>query len=93
MSYDSCPCCGASRYDSKQSDEHISLVVCSRCGALYGGRVYLGESYKIVKPFFAAEEIPVERQQYYDIETLGSKGLDRRHGWRDSETHYIVQVG
>ena len=56
---------------------------------------YLGDSYSIVKPYFApnANEIPTEQTRYYDLTTLGSQGIGRRHGWFDPQSRYIVQTG
>jgi hypothetical protein len=34
-----------------------------------------------VKPFFASEPVPTERCRYFDFTTIGSAGIDRRHGW------------
>ncbi|MBW1992119.1 MAG: hypothetical protein JRI59_08400, partial [Deltaproteobacteria bacterium] len=56
--------------------------------------LYLGESYQYVLPWFAKEEVPVERLRYFDFTCLASGDrVVRRHGWYDPETRLIHQVG
>lgn len=47
----------------------------------------------IVKPFFARGQGEDEDAVYFDLITLGSQGIGRRHGWVDRETRLIVQAG
>lgn len=66
---------------------------CPRCGAILGS-CYLGDSYSIVLPYFDAEpNPPQEAWQYFDLECVGSKGIERRHGWRNRNTKKLLQVG
>ena len=89
MSYVECPCCGGNR---RKETKVRGVVECVKCGAVYGD-CYLGESYEFVLPYFVNEEPPAESTRYFDFVTLGSKGIDRRHGWFDPSTRRIVQVG
>lgn len=73
-------------------DGHASVYRCARCKAIYGS-CYLGDSYSLVLPFMVASEPPADRVRYFDLECLGSRGITRRHGWYDTETKRIVQVG
>ena len=70
----------------------ILLYRCAKCGALYG-TCYLGESYQHVLPYLSKQEIPPEKARYFDFTTLGSAGIDRRHGWFDPETRLVTQIG
>jgi hypothetical protein len=89
MHYETCPACSAKR---RNRTTHPSVFECRRCGALYG-TCYLGDSYGLVKPFFAAEPVPTERCRYFDFTTIGSAGIDRRHGWFDVQSRRVVQIG
>ncbi len=69
---------------------------CAACGAIFtprGGTIYLGESYSLVLPYFAKGEVAPEQLRYYDLMILGSKGMERRHGWYDPATKLIHQTG
>lgn len=89
MSYDGCPACSCKK---SKATKHHGVVECAKCGAVYG-ECYLGESYEFVLPFWVEAEPPAERTRYFDLTTLGSKGIERRHGWFDLATKRIVQVG
>jgi hypothetical protein len=89
MLYQTCPACSAKR---RNRTAHHSVFECRRCGAIYG-TCWLGDSYGLVKPFFADELVPAERCRYFDFQTLGSAGIDRRHGWFDVQTRRVVQIG
>ena len=84
-----CPGCS-----NKRGNKRVEglIFTCAKCGAIFG-QTYLGDSYKYVKPFMTSEAVPVERTRYYDFDCLPSKGLVRRHGWYDTETGMITQVG
>jgi hypothetical protein len=84
-----CLLCG-----SKKKHETIvgSAYRCKKCGAVFGS-CYKGDSYSIVKPYFAEEHVPVESLRYYDLEVVGSNGVERRHGWFDPATKLIHQTG
>lgn len=83
-----CPACLGRR--SRVSEKGPQLRECLRCECLFG-TAYLGESYAIVKPQMKAangcREVP------FDIETLGSRGIGRRHGFYDPTDGLITQVG
>lgn len=88
-----CPAC-----DHEGATEHGTIggvVSCERCGGVYTTRpIYLGESYELVLPRWDADgACPAGQERYFDLETLGSAGLERRHGWFNPETRRITQVG
>ena len=69
------------------------LYRCAACDGIYGS-CYLGDSYTHVLPYMTEEpNVPQERMRYYDFTCVGSKGITRRHGWYDTATKLIVQVG
>lgn len=68
------------------------IYTCAKCDAIFG-TCYLGESYGMVLPFMVTVDPPVEQTRYFDFTCLGSKGLTRRHGWYDTASKLIVQVG
>ena len=70
----------------------IGTKECQHCRAILG-TVYKGELYSIVRPYWSPEDVPQERWQYYDLTVLGSEGIERRHGWIDSETRLLLQTG
>lgn len=67
---------------------------CERCGGLVG-ECYLGDSYGLVEPRFHPDpnSVPDERHRYFDLTCLGSKGVTRRHGFYDTVTKLVLQVG
>lgn len=85
----SCPACS---HETSRTTDRPTVYVCERCGCLHG-RCYLGDSYTLVKPFFTTERVPHERQAPYDLDCLGSQGMTRRHGFYDTQTRLITQVG
>jgi hypothetical protein len=90
MGYDRCPAC----HEGKRTTHPTlaTIFTCQRCEALYGD-CYLGESYSLVRPWFSKDPTADRRARYFDFTTLGSKGVDRRHGWYDPTTRLITQVG
>lgn len=85
-----CPGCSSKR--SKPHAEVSGVRVCAKCGALFTERaIYKGESFQLVLPQWDTAEAPEER--YFDLEVLGSQGLERRHGWYNPATQRITQVG
>lgn len=96
-----CPCCGVSEKHSRKRedfDKYGRVVQCRKCQAVYtvdGGSVYLGESYKIVLPYFERDPSAQSMDDciYYDLTCLGSAGISRRHGWYNPTTKRVVQVG
>lgn len=92
VSYATCPACSSP--NKAGAGEHPNLSICLACGAIFG-QLYLGDSYGVVRPQFHpdANSVPDDRQRYFDFVTLGSQGVDRRHGWYDTLTGYIIQVG
>jgi len=65
---------------------------CESCGGLFG-QCDLGDSYWLVKPFMTSENVPEDRVRYFDFDCVGNTGLTRRHGWFDTKTGLITQVG
>jgi len=84
-----CPACGGKR---KKATRWTQVWECKRCGAIYG-TCYLGESYEIVLPYFHQGASQPELERHYDLTCLGSKGIERRHGWYNTRTRRITQVG
>lgn len=84
-----CPACSGKRHDAT---ELIRVYRCKRCGAIFG-ECYLGDSYRLVLPYWAEADVPAERTRYFDLMTLGGEGIQRRHGWYDPETRRITQTG
>jgi len=83
-----CPACSAKvAYPVKGQ-----IYRCASCEALYG-TCYLGESYEYVLPYWVETEPAADAIRYFDITTLGSQGVGRRHGWYDPASKRIVQVG
>jgi hypothetical protein len=70
----------------------VLLYRCAKCGALYG-TCYLGESYQHVLPFLTSNDVPATEWRYFDFTTLGSEGIEQRHGWFDPSTRHITQIG
>ena len=88
-----CPAC-SHKLGYVAAEGRGQLHTCAKCGAIFGS-LYLGDSYGVVKPYFHfnAEAVPQDRIRYFDFTTLGSEGLGRRHGWYDTLTGLIIQVG
>ena len=90
-----CPVCNNKRGNGRYSQSNIGLTQVYRCakyGAVFGS-CYLGDSYTIVKPSWHRGEDDPSQWFYFDLETVGSRGVERRHGWAHKDTHQIVQVG
>lgn len=87
-----CRACDNVRGNKRVEGFH-SLYTCGACEAIFGDAGYLGDSYKLVLPYFSKAEVPAERQRYFDFSCLGSEGETRRHGWYDPQTKLITQVG
>jgi endogenous inhibitor of DNA gyrase (YacG/DUF329 family) len=85
-----CPACSYPK--ARKYGSFASVYECARCGAVHGA-CYLGESYQIVLPRMVNVDLPFARPKYFDLRTLGSEGLGRRHGWFDPKTRLITRVG
>jgi len=86
-----CPACSSTR-NTLRNDLGAQIYECRKCGAIHG-TCYLGDSYSIVRPHLTDEPVPADRMRYFDLLTLGSEGLTRRHGWFDQQTRLVVQIG
>lgn len=87
-----CPACGGKRH-ARYDETKIGLMDvyrCKKCGAVHG-QCYKGDSYSIVLPYWHQGESA--DTFYYDLTVLGSDGVTRSHGWADTTTKRIVQVG
>lgn len=85
-----CPACS----HTKGVEVKPFVYTCGACDAIFADHIYLGGSYEYVLPFMSSEpNVPQERMRYFDFTCVGSKGLTRRHGWYDTATKRIVQVG
>jgi hypothetical protein len=91
-----CPACNNKRGNKRYDETKFSLYDvyrCKKCGAVFGS-CYLGDSYSIVRPqWHPAPDVDPSETFYFDIEALGSQGVQRRHGWAHIATKLIVQVG
>ena len=90
-----CPACSHARgteYASPERKFHF-VYVCGKCNGVFSNNIYLGDSYSIVSPFMTDADVPEDRVRYFDFTCVGSKGVTRRHGWYDTQTKKIVQVG
>ena len=87
-----CPACNSTKNRPYRPERFTQIYECRTCGAIHG-TCYLGESYEIVRPYMTDKDVPPEKTRYFDFITLGSKGMDRRHGWYDPETRLVVQIG
>jgi len=90
-----CPCCNKKVTIKTLNTSYKGIAgvhECPKCGAVFG-TCYKGDSYKVVKPWMATENVPFENCFYFDLTTLGSDGIDRFHGWADKNTRLVVQVG
>ena len=92
MNKEKCPGCNAN--PDKQEKLCIwQIYRCQDCGAIHGN-CRQRESYIFVLPQMIEEEVPDERQKYFDFTCYDSPdGSIRRHGWFDIETRKIVQIG
>lgn len=91
-----CKGCGSEFSANKNTVKLVGRKVnglyrCPECGALQG-ECYLGDFRMFVKSEWETEEAPEWAWTYYDVVTIGSK-VERRHGWYDSRTCRILQVG
>jgi len=90
---DSCPACSHVRGNKADAK---GVYTCKSCGGIFhnSGYLYLGDSYTYVLPQWDAEgACRIEDQRYFDLTVLGSKGIERRHGWFNPATKRITQVG
>ena len=85
-------CRGCNNIRGNKPTGATGVYECAKCGAIFG-TCYKGESYGLVKPFFAAQDPAPGEARYFDFTTLGSDGIGRRHGWFDPATKLITQVG
>lgn len=89
-----CPCCNGKRH-ARYDENRLGLTQvyrCKKCGAVHGS-CYLGDSYTVVSAQWHSGEATLDDTFYYDLECLGSQGVQRRHGWAHKVTRRIVQVG
>ena len=86
-----CPSCGASSSQWKGYKNWWRIFICTKCDGIFG-TCYLSDSYGIVSKYLTQQTSDME-VRYFDFITLGSDGIDRRHGWYDKLTGKLVQVG
>jgi hypothetical protein len=93
MDYTNCPCCGKKISQKVMNENYLGIIGVHqhKCGAVFG-QCYLGDSYRIVLPYWE-ESGSFENAFYYDLVVLSGNGVDRRHGWADKTTKKILQVG
>jgi len=67
---------------------------CDACRAMFSDvPMYLGDSYTLVLPYWHEGPSNPESERYFDFTVIGSKGVERRHGWFNIHSRRIVQVG
>ena len=84
-----CPACNS----KKVREVKLFVSQCQNCEAIFSDNIYLGESFSFVLPYMAKETVPAENLRYFDFTCLGSKGIERRHGWYDPATKLVHQIG
>lgn len=89
-----CPACNATRRTQTRT---TGVYTCGRCGCLYG-QTYKGEASALVLPFMASQAAADAAQaagtvKPFDLTCLGSDGVTRRHGFYDTVTRRVTQVG
>jgi hypothetical protein len=84
-----CPACSSREARATLAD--LSVYVCGRCGCLHG-TTYLGSSYSFILPRMTSSVEGVAEFPY-DLRTLGSAGVSRRHGFYQPSTKLVTQVG
>jgi hypothetical protein len=90
-----CPACSNVAGNEDTADRN-GVATCTACGGVFTTRhIYLGESYTYVLPRMAGanQEGAADTWRYFDLSTLGSEGLGRRHGWFQPANKLVVQVG
>ena len=83
-----CPACNSRRHEQVATQVYRFR----RRQALYG-TVYRGELSQYVVMRWAPQPVPAERERYFDFTVLGSDGVSRVHGWYDTETRMVTQIG
>jgi hypothetical protein len=68
------------------------VVFCPICEAVFG-TCYRGESYLFVLPYMDNADASMDNARYYDFTTIGSEGLERRHGWYNPANRLVLQFG
>jgi ribosomal protein L37AE/L43A len=85
-----CPAC---LHVAGTSPDPKGVYTCRKCGGIFADNIYLGESYEYVLPHLETEDVAPEETRYFDFTCLSSKGIVRRHGWYNTVTRRIVQIG
>jgi len=91
-----CPGCNGKGKQITHPDAPLGTVYeCRKCHGLFGS-LYLGEFYQLVRLTWCrcqTDSAPDLTGRYFDFETLGSHGVDRRHGWFHEPCKGLLQVG
>ena len=92
---DGCPACSN---EGMVGTKYPTVWICERCSAVFGSVMDEAQSYEIVKPMFLQEDgrdlLAEGLGQYFDLMHVDADGnLQRRHGWYDPQTRFILQVG
>lgn len=85
-------CRGCGRKTTQAETKVARVYECGHCGAIWG-ECYIGESYEMVRPYMTTINFDPADTRYYDMTTIGSEGLRRRHGWFEPTSRLITQVG
>lgn len=84
--------CVACSGELKQYKNKNDVQECVRCGGLHG-HCYKGDFSEYVILQFATHDVRPEDMKYFDFELVGSKGVERVHGFFDVKTKKVVQIG
>lgn len=88
-----CPCCLSESWEPHPAAP-LSVKVCQECGAIYGGPILRSQAHELVILQWADREAPPEETRYFDLQLVISDGSTRRvHGWMDTVTRKVVQIG
>lgn len=92
----SCPACSGKRL-FERTRNRVRYQECRRCGAVLSDGMYKCDRSELVLPYWAdpneLKATSPEKLRYYDLTLLGSKGIERVHGWFNPESKRIHQVG
>lgn len=85
-----CPGCSSKK---SRAHERDGVRICGGCGGLYTSRaIYRGDSPVLL--VLHPEPNPAPKDlRYFDLDLLGSRGLERVHGWFHQGSRKVVQFG
>lgn len=92
-----CPACSSTQIGRKQitgrSGALYNVTSCRTCDAIFSDGIYYGNFLDLIDMRWADPEPPASETRYFDFMTIGSKGVQRIHGWYHEATRRVVQIG